>query len=70
MADIIPFKPNGSGKHKKKKSSRKGFSGAALCANNHHKWEISKAQRFDTREGKLVTVETCQRCGKKRNRLT
>lgn len=41
-----------------------------MCKNNHHKWEVVKDQQFDVKSGKLVTVERCSRCKKKRNRLS
>lgn len=57
MGDVIPFKRQKlSDKHK----------GKTLCANNHHKWEVCKKKQFDSREGKLVTVYRCIRCGKEK----
>lgn len=54
MADIIPFKkPRPSDKHK----------GKTLCKSGFHKWEISREKQFDTKQGKLVTVYRCKRCG-------
>ena len=58
MAKILEFK--------KKKASSKGKT---LCANNHHKWKIETNSKFDVKQGKLVTVFKCERCGVKRNRL-
>ncbi len=58
MGDVIPF-----GRKPVVKKS-------ALCLNNHHKWAVEKQSRFDVSQGKLVTVERCERCGKTRNRLT
>ena len=52
MADILPFrKPD-------KKKPKKG-----LCQHGFHKWKIWKEKQFDVREGKLVTVYRCARCG-------
>ena len=39
-----------------------------LCENNHHKWVIEKQSQFDVKAGKLVTVERCVRCDKRRTR--
>ncbi len=58
MSNILPFK--------KKKPDK----GNIMCTNNHHKWVIVKAQQFDVKAGKLVTVERCSRCKKTRNRLS
>ncbi|ASJ70535.1 hypothetical protein [Granulosicoccus antarcticus] len=58
MGDVIPF----GRKPVAKKST--------LCQNNHHKWDVVKDAQFDVRQGKLVTIERCARCGKTRNRLT
>lgn len=54
MADILPFKrPKPSELHK----------GKTLCKNGFHKWAISKDKQFDSRQGKLVTLYVCERCG-------
>jgi len=53
MADILPFK--------KKKAKPLG-----LCQHGHHKWKVVKDNHFDSKQGKLVTVFKCERCGKER----
>lgn len=54
MADILPFKrPRPGEKHK----------GKTLCKSGFHKWEVDKAKQFDSRQGRLVTVYRCVRCG-------
>jgi len=54
MADIIPFK--------KKKTAQK-HKGNTLCKRGFHKWEIDVEQQFDVKQGRLVTVYKCRRCG-------
>ena len=54
MGDVIPFrkslkKPTGEGK--------------TLCKNGFHKWEVDQRKQFDVKQGKLVTVKRCARCG-------
>jgi hypothetical protein len=51
-------------KYKQKRAERK-----TLCASGFHKWEFLQ-QRFDVREGRLVSAERCTRCGEERIRLT
>lgn len=58
MADILPFK--------KKKPGEK-HKGHTLCKRGFHKWEVMKEQQFDVKQGKLVTVYQCERCGKQKN---
>tara|TARA_R110002110_G_scaffold66978_1_gene182958 strand:+ start:47792 stop:47977 length:186 start_codon:yes stop_codon:yes gene_type:complete len=59
MADIIPFrKPSLKDKHR----------GNTLCRRGHHKWEIDKASEFDVKQGRLVTVYRCIRCGEIKTR--
>lgn len=54
MADILPFKQlKPSERHK----------GKTLCKSGFHKWEISKEKQYDSRQGKLVTLYVCKRCG-------
>ena len=54
MGDVIPFrqsakKPKGEGK--------------TLCKSGFHKWEDDQRKQFDVKQGKLVTVKRCARCG-------
>lgn len=54
MGDVVPFKrPKPSEKHK----------GKTLCKNGFHKWIIEQDKRFDVKQGKLITVYRCERCG-------
>lgn len=57
MADILTFK--------KKKLSEK-HKGKTLCRSGFHKWEIFKEKQFDVKQGKLVTIYQCKRCGKQK----
>lgn len=60
MGDVIEFKrPKASEKHK----------GNLLCRRGFHKWDIENERKFDVKEGKLVTVYKCRRCGKVKNSL-
>lgn len=52
MADILPFK-----------RSRPSPEGKMLCKNGFHKWEVVQQNPFDVKQGKLVTVYRCKRCG-------
>ena len=54
MADILAFKKKTqSEKHKRK----------TLCRNGFHKWEVVNEKQFDVKQGRLVTVYACRRCG-------
>ena len=57
MGEIIPFRrPTLKEQHK----------GKTLCRHGHHKWVLDKDKQFDVRQGKLVTVFRCDRCGKQK----
>jgi len=57
VGEVVKFKiPKPSEKHK----------GRTLCKSGFHKWEILKEQQFDVKQGKLVSVYVCKRCGKKK----
>ena len=61
MADILPFKrPRPGEKHK----------GKTLCRSGFHKWVVDKEKQFDTRQGRLVTVYRCTRCGATKTQAT
>lgn len=55
MADILPFK---------KRSVQQKHKGKTLCRHGHHKWVVDKEKQFDVKQGRLVTVYRCVRCGK------
>lgn len=61
MGDVLPFK---------KKSLQDKHKGNTLCRNGFHKWETISDNVFDVKQGKLVTVKRCSRCGKQENKLT
>jgi hypothetical protein len=55
MSQILTFKKVRAGqKHK----------GKGLCREGFHKWALEKNSVFDVKQGKLVTVKRCKRCGK------
>jgi hypothetical protein len=54
MADILPFRrPKAAEKHQ----------GKTLCRSGFHKLQVDQAQVFDVKQGRLVTVHRCARCG-------
>lgn len=57
MSEVIPFR---------KPSLKEKHQGKILCRHGHHKWAVDKDKQFDVRQGKLVTVYCCSRCGKKK----
>lgn len=62
--------PNNVIQLRKAKSQRltQRAEGKVLCDSGFHKWQIVKQAQFDVKQGKLVTVEQCQRCGQRRTR--
>lgn len=54
MGDVIPFK---------KKTAKEKHGKKILCKSGFHKWEVITDQKFDVKQGKLVTVLKCKRCG-------
>ncbi len=57
MAVILPFKrPSPAEKHK----------GKTLCREGFHKWTVVNEKKFDVKQGKLITLYECQRCGKQK----
>ena len=40
------------------------YKGNTLCRSGFHKWEVVNEKRFDVKQGKLITVYQCKRCGK------
>ncbi len=61
MSNVLTFK--------KKKLSEK-HKGKTLCKSGFHKWELLNDRQFDVKQGRLVTVYQCRRCGKQKNTAT
>jgi hypothetical protein len=61
MGDIVKFP---------KPDRRKKAEGKTLCKNGFHRWRPAKERRFDVKQGKLVTLMRCERCGAERTQLT
>ncbi len=40
-----------------------------LCKSGFHKWKVVTGRKFDVKQGKLVTVLRCERCGKEQTKL-
>lgn len=54
MGDVIRFK---------KPALSEKFKGRTLCQNGFHKWQAEKNRPFDVKQGKLLTLYRCTRCG-------
>ena len=54
MGEVIRFR--------KPKAAEKA-RGKTLCREGFHRWTVSKDKQFDVRQGRLVTVYRCSRCG-------
>ncbi len=50
MGEVLPFRKPGPRK-------------LGLCQHGHHQWSVWQDKQFDVREGRLVTVYRCRRCG-------
>ncbi|WP_370978015.1 hypothetical protein [Agaribacterium sp. ZY112] len=60
MSNVLPFKrPSPHQKHK----------GRSLCRRGFHKWKVKTEQKFDVKQGRLVTVLICERCGETKHKL-
>lgn len=60
MSNVLPFK---------RKSLKEKHQGKTLCKHGHHKWQVVTENKFDVKQGKLVTLYRCSRCGKEKTSL-
>lgn len=59
MGDVVAFKrPSLADKHR----------GKSLCREGFHKWTVVTDNKFDVKQGKLVTVYQCARCGQQKTK--
>jgi hypothetical protein len=55
MGQIVKFK---------RPSLQEKAGGKTLCKSGFHKWKVITARKFDVKQGRLVTLRRCERCGK------
>jgi hypothetical protein len=60
MGEVIAFK---------RQSLKEKHKGKSLCKHGFHKWKLETESKFDTKQGKLVSVFTCERCKATKNVL-
>lgn len=60
MGEIIKFR---------KPSLQKKAEGKTLCKSGFHRWKVITAKKFDVKQGKLVTLRRCERCGEEQTKL-
>ncbi|MGD8618687.1 MAG: hypothetical protein PVH54_05810 [Gammaproteobacteria bacterium] len=54
MGDVVRFR---------KPAAAEQAQGKTLCRRGFHKWVIATDSRFDSKQGRLVTLYRCSRCG-------
>ncbi len=54
MSKVVPFR---------KPSNKERAHGRTMCRSGFHKWVVDKKKQFDVKQGRLVTVLRCRRCG-------
>lgn len=50
----------------RRRRRKRKSEGDTLCRAGRHKWEVVTDSRFDVKQGRLVTVMRCRRCGQER----
>jgi len=60
MGEIIKFR---------KPSVKAKAEGKTLCRSGFHRWKVVTERKFDVKQGKLVTLRRCERCGKEQTKF-
>jgi len=68
MSNVVDF-PHRDRKRAARDEAKARAKGKTLCGRGFHKWATDTTTRFDVKEGRLVTVVRCERCGATRNEL-
>ena len=50
-------------KGNRKPKAAERAQGKTLCRRGFHKWQVATEQQFDVKQGRLITVYRCSRCG-------
>ena len=60
MGEIVKFR---------KPSLQERSRGKTLCQSGFHRWKVVTEKKFDVKQGRLVTLYRCERCGKEKAKL-
>ncbi|NJN52633.1 MAG: hypothetical protein HC809_13635 [Gammaproteobacteria bacterium] len=72
MGDVIKFvrrTPKAVAKDAAKALKQKA-NGRTLCDRGFHRWLVESRKPFDVKQGRLVTLHRCERCGTTKTSLT
>jgi hypothetical protein len=70
MSDVVSIAEAARRRAARQKSERKTeATGKTLCQRGFHKWKVNQHKQFDVRQGRLVTLRECERCGARRTTL-
>jgi hypothetical protein len=61
--------PTDLNKFKKLRRQQRGRN-TTLCKSGFHKWVFSEKKQFDVKQGKLISVERCERCQLTRTKIS
>jgi hypothetical protein len=54
----------------KKRRNKTRAKGKTMCKSGFHQWEFDGKKQFDVKQGKLISRQTCRRCGLTRNHVS
>jgi len=60
MSNTTP--PTDLGKFRKQRRKQTA-RGKTLCARGFHKWIDDEKKQFDVKQGRLISIQRCERCG-------
>lgn len=64
---VVELRPGKRSANAVAKAERgKRANGKTLCGRGFHRWKTANERPFDVKQGKLLTLERCERCGKER----
>lgn len=58
-------RPTDIGKYRKR-ARKSTAQGKTLCARGFHKWADDEKKQFDVKQGRLVSIKRCIRCGEQK----
>lgn len=70
MSDVVSIEEAARRRAARDKANRKDKArGNTLCRRGFHKWQVNQSKQFDVKQGRLVTIRECERCGMRRTHL-
>ena len=67
---VVDLSTQAKRKKARRTTAQSKAKGVTLCNRGFHKWVDEPKKQFDVKQGKLVSIARCKRCGSQKTRTS